>query len=209
MARFVVIGQTATASADFSLEDLAGSSGRLDVLLRCVRAALLYSHGVRRDVTVYLVLLAGPDAPRVLRFDGASAKYVRPDERPLATLAKKALGAERPVGARGFVERRHGIAVADGGLDAVVADLGPGRAFLLDESGDDIRGIADADLAGDPVFFIGDHLGFSATTRERVLALGGRSIAVGPESLHSDDVVTLVTNELDRRRPRGAPAAGL
>src|SRR5260370_886010 len=62
--RFVVIGQQASASNDFSLDDLPGSSGRLDVLLRCVRAALLVSHGLRRDVVVYLVLLGGRHAPR-------------------------------------------------------------------------------------------------------------------------------------------------
>ena len=39
--RFVVIGQQASASPDFSLLDLPGTSGRLDVLLRCLRAALL------------------------------------------------------------------------------------------------------------------------------------------------------------------------
>jgi tRNA (pseudouridine54-N1)-methyltransferase len=209
VARFVVIGQTATASADFSLEDLAGSSGRLDVLLRCVRAALLCSHGVRRDVTVYLVLLGGPEAPRVVRVEGATAKFLRPDERPLATLVKKALGAERPDDARGFVERRHGIAVADAGLEAVVADMGRARPFLLDEGGVDIRDLSDTDLEGDTVFFVGDHLGISPDARRRVAEMGGRAIAVGPESLHSDDVVTLVTNEIDRRRPRGSAPAGL
>ena len=81
MRRFVVIGQTATASGDFSLEDLPSTSGRLDVLLRCVRAALLVSHGLRRDTVVYLVLLGGPLAPRTVRVDGAIATYVRPDER--------------------------------------------------------------------------------------------------------------------------------
>ncbi|MEO5728597.1 MAG: tRNA (pseudouridine(54)-N(1))-methyltransferase TrmY, partial [Byssovorax sp.] len=44
MRRFIVIGQRATASPDFSLINLPASSGRLDVLLRCLRAALLFSH---------------------------------------------------------------------------------------------------------------------------------------------------------------------
>src|SRR3954470_1143092 len=93
MRRFVVIGQRATASPNFSLLDLPSTSGRLDVLLRCLRAALLVSHGVRRDTVVYLVLLGGPGAPRTLRVDGATAKFLRPDERSLAVLAQKALAA--------------------------------------------------------------------------------------------------------------------
>src|SRR3954465_7473050 len=93
MRRFIVIGQKATASPDFSLTNLPASSGRLDVLLRCLRAALLFSHGLRRDTVVYLVLLGGPRAPRTLRIEGASAGYVRPDERALAVMVQKALAA--------------------------------------------------------------------------------------------------------------------
>src|SRR6516165_5192222 len=91
MRRFVIIGRGAVASDDFLLEDLAGSSGRLDVGLRCIRAALLVSHGLRRDAVVYLVLGGGPLAPRALRVRGAEARFLRPDERSLAVLAKKVL----------------------------------------------------------------------------------------------------------------------
>src|SRR5579859_1075721 len=86
--RFVIIGQKATASDDFLLDDLAGTSGRLDVLLRCIRAAILTSHGVRRDVVVYLLLQGGAKAPRVLRVDPVATKFLRPDERSLAMLVK-------------------------------------------------------------------------------------------------------------------------
>ena len=70
---------------------MPSTSGRLDVLLRSIRAAFLVSHGLRRDVVVYLVLCAGPRAPRVLRIDGRSAKFLRPDERSLAVLLQKSL----------------------------------------------------------------------------------------------------------------------
>src|SRR5271166_6138726 len=105
MRYFVVIGQNATASDDFLLDDLPGTSGRLDVLLRCVRAATLFSHGLRRDVVVYLVLGGGPRAPRVLRFD-SKARFLRPDERSLGILAKKMLATRADADVRGFVEFR-------------------------------------------------------------------------------------------------------
>src|SRR5450631_4946787 len=91
--RIVVIGQLARGSADFLLDDLAGTSGRLDVLVRCIRAALLVSHGLRRDTTVYLVLFGVPGAPKTLRFEGASARFIRPEERSLAILVQKMLAA--------------------------------------------------------------------------------------------------------------------
>lgn len=198
MRRFVIIGRTAHAGEGVRLDDLPGTSGRLDVPVRCVRAALLVSHGLRRDVVVYLVLLGG-DAPRTVRIDGATAKFIRPDERPLATLLKKTLARvdrEDPA----FAEVKPGIAVACAGLEAVFGDLAGATPFVLEEGAPDVRSIG-PELAGDAAFFIGDHLGFDASTRERLAAIGARPIGVGPVSLHSDDVVTLLSNEIDRRRP--------
>jgi tRNA (pseudouridine54-N1)-methyltransferase len=189
MRRFVIVGQTATASDAFLLDDLAGTSGRLDVLVRCVRAALLYSHGVRRDVIVYLVLLGGPRAPRALRFDGRAAKFLRPDERSLATLVKKTLARE-DLGS-GFVEGRHGVAIASGGVDVLLADCEGATVYAMEEGAPDIR---DAELDADAVYFIGDHIGLAPVP-------GAQSLSVGPVSLHSEDVVAIVSNEIDRRLP--------
>jgi tRNA (pseudouridine54-N1)-methyltransferase len=204
MRRFIVIGQRATASPDFSLTNLPASSGRLDVLLRCLRAALLFSHGLRRDTVVYLVLLGGPRAPRSLRVEGATARFLRPDERSLAVLAQKVLAAPVVAGegsGSGFVAVRPGIAVAEGGLDAVLADLGPTALYVLEEGALDLR---DAALdEPDSAFFLGDHVGFDETTRARLAALGATAVGVGPVSVHADDAVVLVNNELDRRGREG------
>jgi tRNA (pseudouridine54-N1)-methyltransferase len=196
MRRFVVIGQKASASAEFSLDDLPGSSGRLDVLLRCVRAALLVSHGVRKDTVVYLVLLGGAAAPRALRVDGSIAEYLRPDERSLARTVQKVLATagEGP----SFAVRSHGFALAEGGLDAVLADLGTFTPYVLDEAGPDVRGVQVEE--GDPVFFVGDHAGLDETARAALARLHARHVSVGPVSLHADDAIAVVSNELDRRR---------
>jgi tRNA (pseudouridine54-N1)-methyltransferase len=201
MRRFVFLGQKATASPDFLLDDLPGTSGRLDVLLRCVRAATLLSHGLRRDVVVYLVLQGGPRAPRVLRISGADAKFIRPDERSLATLVKKVLASEDDAPGEGFFEVKSGISLASGGLEAVLGDLAGATPYVLEEGAPDLRD--DAELGGDDAaFFLGDHLGFDAETRARLSAAGARPVGVGPLSLHAEDVVTLVSNELDRREAR-------
>jgi tRNA (pseudouridine54-N1)-methyltransferase len=191
-----VVGQRATASPDFSLADIAGTSGRLDVLLRCVRAALLYSHGVRADTVIYVVLGAGPAAPRTLRFDGASARFLRPDERSLATLVKKCLAHD---GGRDFVQVRPGVSLANDGLAAVLRDLGTGSFHVLDEHGTDVRSLGVDAITNDPVFFIGDHLGLDADVAARLATHGAHALSVGPTSVHAEDVVTLLVNELDRR----------
>ena len=198
--RFVVIGQKATASPEFSLVDIAGTSGRLDILLRCLRSALLVSHGLRRDTVVYLVLLGGPVAPRVLRVDGRHVRFIRPDERMLAILVQKALARTPPDAEIGvWNELRPGLAVARGGLETVLADLGTSaaHAYVLEENARDLR---DGPLASeDVVVFVGDHHGFDEATRARLDALGVTPIGVGPISIHADDAITVVCNEMDRR----------
>jgi len=183
---FVVIGQRAKASPDFLLDDLPGTSGRLDLLLRCLRAALLVSHGVRRDTRVYLVLLGGPDAPRTLRIDGAIAEFLRPDERALATRVQKALATPR---AEGWTTLRHGWSIASGGIEVVLADVGDVARFVLDERGADLRSVA---VSADAVFLLGDDLGLDGGTL-------GTAISIGPVSVHADDAIAVVHNELDRR----------
>ncbi len=195
--RFVVIGREAIASDDFLLDDVPGTSGRLDIGLRCVRAALLVSHGLRRDVTVDLVLGGGPRAPRVLRVRGAGVKFLRPDERALAVLARKVLASVADEGP-GFVEVKPGVDVARGGLERVLSDLSGETLYVLEEGAPDLRDVTDL-ARGDQAFFLGDPAGFDASSRDRLKAAGARAVSVGPVSLHAEDVVTIVSNELDRR----------
>ena len=196
MRRVVLIGQTASASGDFSVEDLPGSSGRLDVLLRCVRAALLVSHGLRREVQVYLVLRGGVASPVLLRINGQTAKFLRPDERSLATLVKKTLQA-LPTPGNSFVEVRPGLELCAGDVPEILAEVGAAPCFVLHEQGADVR--TEAGLSDDGWYFIGDHLGFDVVSLALLERHGCRRLSVGPLSLHSDDVVSLISNELDRR----------
>lgn len=194
MRAFVILGSLAHADGAARLTDLPGTGGRVDVLARCLRAALCVSHGIRRDVRVYAVLLGGA-APCTVRIDGPTAKFIRPDERSQAVLLFKAVARASP-GEPGFVEQRHGIAAACAGLEAVLADLGDLPLFVLEEGAPDLRGTA---VGGDAAFVLGDHTGFGAAARAALAAAGARPVGIGPRSLHTDDVITIVHNELDRR----------
>ncbi len=193
----VVVGQTAVASPSFLLDDLPGTSGRLDVLARALRAALLVSHGVRRDVVLDLVLCGGSDAPRTIRVDGAAVKFLRPDERAAAVLLQKLL--RMPAGAR-LGEVRPGISMARAGLPTALA--GASDVVTLDPRGADLRHLS---IADDTIFVLGDHLGLGGDTRAELARRGARSTSVGPVCVHTEDAITLLHGELDRRdanRPR-------
>jgi tRNA (pseudouridine54-N1)-methyltransferase len=194
MRSFVVASSTAIASPEFLLADVPGTSGRMDVLARCIRAALLVSHEVRRDTQVYFVFGGGPRAPRTVRIIGGPTKFLRPDERAGAVLLQKILATDVDQSAE-FSRVRDGISVARGGVEAVVADLGSARRFVLEENAPDVR-TSVPHWDGDVAFLLGDHRGIEPSARE---AFGdATAIGLGPISLHTEDAITVVQNELDR-----------
>jgi tRNA pseudouridine-54 N-methylase len=110
-------------------------------------------------------------------------------------LLRKTLASHADEAIDGFVEARPGVAIARGGLDSVLTDLGSAPGFIMTESGPDVRQASD--LPREAAFFLGDHLGFDEPTRRRLDA--ARPLSVGPRSLHTEDVIAVVLNELDRR----------
>jgi tRNA (pseudouridine54-N1)-methyltransferase len=187
MIRFAVLGHLAPTSGAFSLNDLPGGAGRLDVLCRCVTASLFLSHGMRRNVEVYLVLLGPPNPPATVLFSGEKVRYLNPDERSSASLIKKALALPR---GHEFRESTPGIFVRTGGLAELLAEY---PFTLLDESGDDVRQAAT--LPG--TCLLSDHLNLTDSEQELVRDLP--RLSVGPLPLHADQAITVLLNETDRR----------
>ncbi|MDD1684755.1 MAG: tRNA (pseudouridine(54)-N(1))-methyltransferase TrmY [Methanoregula sp.] len=187
MTLFTVVGHTARTDGSFSLNDLPGSGGRMDVLCRCVNASLFLSHDLRRDVDCCLILCGEPAGPKTIRFSGSSVRSLSPDERSAASLIKKVI--DTPCGS-GFREAAPGVFIRKGGLERLIAEY----AFaVLDENGMDIRTAADLPTA----FLLSDHLNF--TEQEEGLVRDNPRFSVGPRCLHADHTITLVNNELDRR----------
>jgi tRNA (pseudouridine54-N1)-methyltransferase len=56
MPQFLITGYDVPTAPDFSLDDLVGGAGRLDVLCRCVNSAFFLSHAIREEVRIHLVL---------------------------------------------------------------------------------------------------------------------------------------------------------
>lgn len=187
MISFAIVGHLARTDGGFSLNDLPGSGGRMDVLCRCVNASLFLSHDLRRDVDCYLVLCGEPAGPKTVKFSGAQVRSLSPDERSAAALIKKVIDV--PCGSE-FREAAQGVFIRKGGLDRLVKEH---RFAVLDENGKDIR---DAEMAPD-AFLLSDHLNF--TEAEEELMRDAPRYSVGPKCLHADHTITVVHNELDRR----------
>jgi|SRR5581483_1279213 len=193
MRRFLVLGHKAASAPGFSLKDLGGTGGRIDILARCVGAALLVSHGLRPDVELFTLHLGPPAAPKVVRFQASRLQHANPDERSSALLLEKALGAGTtgPV----WAASTPGVSVAVLPFDELL-DAIPGPLVVLDEKGQDV---ATAPIPKDATFVLGDHLGFTPEEDASLSKRGALRVSLGPVSLQADQCITVLHNHLDRR----------
>jgi len=194
MRRFVVLGHRAITSADFKLDDLCGSTGRLDILLRCVNSAFFLSHGIRKDVEISLMLLGEPNPPKTVRIDGSEVKYLNPDERSTAALIRNALLQ------KGTGERRcsPGIYVSERNYGEVLSNVSKeSKMYYLKEDGEDIR---TAQFGPDSTFVLGDDQDLTPEEEAVLMEHEPKKVSLGPISYHADHCITLVNNELDRRK---------
>ncbi|WP_094227015.1 tRNA (pseudouridine(54)-N(1))-methyltransferase TrmY [Methanolobus psychrotolerans] len=196
MKDFVIIGHKALTTGDFSLNDLPGSAGRMDILCRCVNSALFLSHGMRRDVNVHLVLLGEPCPGKVIRFNGEKLKYLNPDERSSGSLIKKALEKDA---IEYETQSTPGVWIRRAGLEKLLTEFkDAGRdIYYLKEDGEDIREYADFNT--DAVFVLGDHMGVTEEEEGIIGKIAKQTLNIGPVSLHSDHCMIIIHNELDRK----------
>jgi len=193
LRRYIVMGHRAITSAEFKLDDLCGSTGRLDILLRCVNSAFFLSHGIRRDVEIVLMLLGEPNPPKTIRINGSEVKYLNPDERSTAALIRNALLQ------KGEGERKcsPGIYVSERSYSEVLSNMSKeSKMYYLREDGEDIRVAA---LAPDPTFVLGDDQDLTKAEEDILMTYEPKRLSLGPVSYHADHCITLVNNELDRR----------
>jgi tRNA (pseudouridine54-N1)-methyltransferase len=191
MRTFIVLGHRATTNPDFSLEDIPGTSGRLDILCRCINAAFVLSHGIRRDVQIFLIL-GGGEPQKTVWLKGQELRHLNPDERTTAALLKKALAI---VAGSEWSRSTPGISVRTGGLKELFADLRMSRLFYLREDGADIRQLGSEISEGS--FLLGDHLGM--LPEEEILAeeAGAEVVSLGSVSLHADHCIVLLNWLMD------------
>ncbi|MDD1748843.1 MAG: tRNA (pseudouridine(54)-N(1))-methyltransferase TrmY [Methanothrix sp.] len=199
MRTFIVVGHKAITTPNFSLEDIPGTSGRLDILCRAVTAAFVLSHGIRKDVCVYLILLGG-EVPKTIRLVGETLRHLNPDERTTAALLKKALAVPAtPL----WAMSTSGIFVRTGGLEQLLADLKDARLIYLREDGADIRnldeGLDACSLSGEAAFILGDHTGMTPEEECLIEQAGAKVVSLGSTSLHADHCIVLINWLLDNK----------
>lgn len=188
MRRFLILGHKVPLDAGFTLNDLPGGAGRLDVLCRSIGASLFLSHGIRRDVETILLLQNAVQ----IRIVGEDVKHLNPDERSTAALIKRALEtlAEKEV------ESTPGIHVSRRSLAEALDRLYQLEAnpIVLHERGDPIDTFS---FPPNPAFILSDHVDFTEREEEDLESLP--RVSLGSTGLHTSHCITIVHYTLDRR----------
>ncbi len=192
MRAFLIIGNKAVTKP-FKLNDLPGA-GRIDILCRCVAQALFVSHGIRRDVEVYLLLLGPPEPPKAVKITGYEVRRMSPDERNIAGHLRKALSFKADENWR---EVGSGVYISKKGLVDLLEELSKRyEIYYLREDGRDIRSLAKS--MRNPLFILGDHIGVKGEDEEVVMRYARELVCVSPLSLQADQCIVIVHYELDR-----------
>ncbi|WP_251329245.1 tRNA (pseudouridine(54)-N(1))-methyltransferase TrmY [Haloplanus pelagicus] len=189
MRQFVVVGHEAPTAPEFTLDDLAGGAGRLDVLCRCVTSAFFLSHAIREDVRVHLVL---GDA-FTITFEGSDLRRLNPDERSTAALIRGALERREDAIGHQPVESSPGVSIRRRGFEATLDAL-DGTLVQLHEAG---TPVVDRDPPSDPVFALSDHRDFADREADCLSERADRRVRLGPRALHADHAITVAHNYLD------------
>lgn len=193
MRTFFVLSHTAPLTPEFSLDDLPGGAGRLDVLCRYVTAATLLSHGIRDNVRCWIVI----QDELTLEFRSEELRHLNPDERSTAALFRSALEVadERAISRRP-IESTPGVYVRRQGFESSLDAVGEaGTPIWLSPEG---AHLTPASVPGEPVFILSDHLEFTEDERD---VLRSRSIpkrSIGPVAVHGNHAIAIAHNRCDR-----------
>jgi len=192
MRAFVILGHKVALTSEFTLNDLPGSAGRLDVLCRCVNASLFLSHDLRRDVNVYLSL----QDQLTVSISGEYVKRLNPDERSTGALVKKALQKIQTHEGSEPMRSSPGIHIVRQTFADLIAMLKNENyePVLLHEN---MPALREAPIPEKPVFVLSDHMDF--TESELSLLKDATRLSVGPKIYPASHCITVVNNELDLR----------
>ena len=188
MCSFIIIGHRVKTSSDFNLNDLCGSTGRLDVLLRCINAAFFLSGDIRRDTEIYLVLLGEPEPPKTIHLIGSELKYLNPDERSTGALIRNALMKDIK---EKEVKSTPGIYVSGKSFEDVLKELNQ-QIIYLRENGKDIR---NADLPDDAVFVLGGQKDLTEDEEKILEKYNAKTVSLGPVKMHASHCITVLIHD--------------
>ncbi len=192
MREFVYFSKRAVTTGNF--KDLM-QAGRMDIVSHIVIMSFFLSNAQRTNVKLNLFFYGPPNPPKHLEIiSGENGLDASISKKDIIGLIKRMLykaGKERK-------EVFPGCFVSSRTLPEYVSELEEEgkEMFLLEGNGEDIRNV---EIVKDPVFFLGDHEGFPKLEKKKIKK-SAEKITVGPNTYFASQTMSILQNELDRRR---------
>ncbi len=173
---FVTVSSTGVTSR-FRLRGYAGSSGRLDVIARCILALQPYSH-----CGFIGVLLGPPRPPRVLIMRSPGSTVFRSEKQVMVEIARAL--------EHGSTEY---MRVLDVGFERLVHVIGKNgfKHVLLKEDGVNVFRNPSL-IVGRTAFYLGSHVDMPDWAEEVVRRSGAIKVSIGPRSVHAEHVILAI-----------------
>jgi len=159
----------------------------MDLICRCIIAALYTPEGPDREAEMVVVLEGQPDPPLALTFWGCAMERAPAGEVEAAEMVAHAM--------RGVLE---GAKAERLGFEAAVAryrDLGY-KIYYLHEEG---RSSADVKFAEKSALVLGDHKGLDPASERLLDRMGAERVSLGPVSYLASQCINMASAELRRR----------
>lgn len=161
-------------------------AGRLDIVYECIVTSLFLSHGIRRDVIFHAVLNGPSNPPKHLQIDGNTLYDVRTDVDTWQQILRKVIaGRSHP-----------GISLDKTSFEVLLKSRAQSRKiYVLEEGG---KNISEAEIAENPLFVLGDHVGLPRKAETFALRYGEK-ISLGKQPYLAASCITIINYLLDRQ----------
>jgi len=133
-----------------------------------------------------------------IRVEGATVKYLNPDERSTGALLRNAMVKywKRGGGKGEEFRASPGIYAGERPLEEYLQSLLPGELVYLHEDGEDIGGTV---FQGDRVSFIlSDHMNPTRHEEDLIRKYSTRTVSLGPVVEQTNHCISVIHNHLDR-----------
>jgi len=152
---------------------------RFDVIVDVIRMACLYSHGIRDDTEVYVVLM-GESPPKTIHISRGTVDKFPPDPK----------GVEEVILSRSWPEVS---------FRQLMRELFQRKVYVLEEDGAPIEKCE----VEESVFVIGDHIGLPKVEERFLLSHGAQKISLGKIPLTAPAAAAVLQYLLDSRKFSG------
>ncbi|MCS7386187.1 MAG: tRNA (pseudouridine(54)-N(1))-methyltransferase TrmY [archaeon GB-1867-005] len=191
---FVLKASTAITSPNFLLRNVAGTSGRLDVVCRCILSAFRVDGLIRNYVDFYAVLEGPPSPGKVLSVHGSLLRGLPESEVEVASIIRDLLAM-----GEGLHPNNPAFRIDKGDFRRLILNLVSSgvKLLYLHERGIPIERLK-FDFKSSHAFILGDHLGLDAGSERFLDSIGAGRVSLGPLSYLASHCITILHEELDR-----------